>query len=61
MNDLIFVEIVMKNKILLKDKDVIKHLQDIKHNSKSDIAISIAEILLNSKTKSYEQRRTTTI
>ena len=51
MQDLKFVEMIMRKKVLLKDKDVVKHLQQIKNNSNSDVAITIANILLNAKTK----------
>jgi hypothetical protein len=49
--DLTFVEMIMRKKVLLKDKDVVKHLQYIKKNSNSDVAVTIADILLNTKQK----------
>lgn len=49
MQDLKFVEMIMRNKVLLKDKDVVEHLEWIKNNSNIDVAVSIAEILLKSK------------
>jgi hypothetical protein len=49
--DLTFVEMIMRKKDLLKDKDVVKHLQYIKKNSNSDVAVTSADILLNTKQK----------